>query len=240
MYNEITATIGAKINRVFLQNGFYPSGSSPRMHKHNYTEIHVALGGDFIFTLNDHTCTVGNGGVIMIPSGTYHCYQSLNNECLHSAFQIDLNIKNPEVCSIDPYVVSDYFKEIIKARESGDHTVVSAYISLICSHFEIVNKEFPKPANDYGFSICEFLTQNYNKNIRLCDLAEMLHLSERQAERLVIAHTGKSFKDELVSIRLDMAKHLLATTDMSLGEVAEYVGYKSYAGFWKAMKKYGS
>jgi AraC-like DNA-binding protein len=36
-----------------------------------------------------------------------------------------------------------------------------------------------------------------------------------------------------------MAKHLIATTDMSLGEVADYVGYRSYAGFWKAMKKYG-
>ena len=41
------------------------------------------------------------------------------------------------------------------------------------------------------------------------------------------------------STRVMIAKQLLRSSDMSLSEIAEYVGYRSYAGFWKAMKKDG-
>ena len=239
MYNEITVMIGSEAHRAFLQNGFYNTSPPSSIHKHNYTEIHVISGGDSIFAVGENKYSVRDGSILMIPPKTYHCRQGEEKDCRHSAFQIDLETDSPKIHSLAPETVSDFFKEIEKANKSGDHTVISAYISLICSYFESVHREISKQATDYGFSIHEFFTQNYNKNIRLCDLAEALHLSERQAERLVIEYTGKTFRDELSSIRIEMAKHLLSTTDMSLGEVSSYVGYRSYAGFWKAMKKYG-
>ena len=239
-HNEITAMIGSREHRVFLQNGFYCIKSKPKIHKHNYTEIHVISEGDSIFTVNNQNYAVSSGNVFVVPPNTYHYHEDTNDDCLHSAFQIDLETDTPLVCSIDPAVISNFLREAERARESQDHTIVSAYISLICSHFETIRKEKPKPSNDYGFSIREFFTQCYNRDVKLCDLAEWLHISERQAERLVIRHTGRTFREELSAIRIDMAKHLIATTDMPLGEVADYVGYRSYAGFWKAMKKYGS
>ena len=240
-HNEIIAMIGSKEHRVFFQNGFYlMSTTPPPIHKHNYAEIHVISGGDSVFTVDNQVYTVGDGGVIVIPPKTYHFFKSTDKECFHSAFQIDLEIRSTLVSRIDPAVISIFFKEIEKAGVDGDHTVLSAYISLICSHFEGIHKELPKTASDYGFSIREFFSQNYNGDIKLSSLAEWLHISERQAERLVIQHTGRTFREELAAIRIDMAKHLLATTDMSLSEVAAYVGYRSYAGFWKAMKKYDS
>ena len=75
-------------------------------------------------------------------------------------------------------------------------------------------------------------------DVHLCDLARYLHLSERQSERAVIEYTGKTFRDALVEMRMNTAEHLHKTTDMSLTEISQYVGYKSYNGFWKAMKKY--
>lgn len=240
MHNEITAMIGSKEHRAFLQDGFYFLKTAPQLHKHNYTEIHVVSGGGSIFNINNQVYNVSDGEVIVIPPKTYHFHKNTSEDCLHSAFQIDIEAVEPLVCKIDPAVISNFFKEVKKSGENGDHTVISAYISLICSHFEILHNEIPKPANDHSFSIREFFSQRYNGNVQLCDLAEWLHLSERQAERLVIQHTGRTFREELATVRTDMAKHLLATTDMSLGEVASYVGYHSYAGFWKAMKKYGS
>ena len=240
-HNEIIAMIGSKEHRVFLQNGFYLMRTTPPpIHKHNYAEIHVISGCDSIFTVDNQVYTVGDGGVIVIPPKTYHFYKSTNKECVHSAFQIDLEVQSALVSHIDPAVISNFFKEIEKVGKDGDHTVLSAYISLICSHFESIHKELPRIASDYGFSIREFLSQNYNSDIKLSGLAEWLHISERQAERLIIHHTGRTFREELAAIRIDMAKYLLATTDLSLGEVASYVGYRSYAGFWKAMKKYDS
>ena len=239
MYNEITVMIGTEAHRAFLQNGFYNNTTPSRIHKHNYTEIHITSGGTSKFTVENKEYSAKDGSILVIPPRTYHCRQVEETECRHSAFQIDLETVSPGVYNLAPETVSDFFKEIEKADQSGDHTVISAYISLVCSYFESVRREMSKPASDYGFSIHEFFTQNYNKNIRLADLAEALHLSERQAERLVIEHTGKTFRDELSSIRIEMARHLISTTNMPLGDVAGYVGYRSYAGFWKAMKKYG-
>ena len=239
MYNEITVMIGTEAHRAFLQNGFYNTSPPSRIHKHNYTEIHVISGGDTNFTVGDKEYSAKDGSILVIPPRTYHCRHGEETECRHSAFQIDLETGSPKVYNFAHETISDFFKEVEKADKSGDHTVISAYISLVCSYFESVSREMYKPASDYGFSIHEFFNQNYNKNIRLCDLADALHLSERQAERLVIEYTGKTFRDELSSIRIEMARHLIATTNMPLGDVADYVGYRSYAGFWKAMKKYG-
>lgn len=231
--------IGSETHRAFLQNGFYNTSTPSSIHKHNYTEIHIISGGASIFTVGENEYSVGNGGILVIPPRTYHCCQGVENECRHSAFQVDLETDAPKIYSLAPGTISDFFKEILKAHEDGNHTMVSAYISLICSHFKKETSEESTTAVDYGFSIHEFFSENYNADVRLSDLAEHLHLSERQSERLVIEHTGRTFRDELTSIRMDMARHLLSTTDMSLTEVADYVGYRSYAGFWKAMKKYG-
>lgn len=39
-------------------------------------------------------------------------------------------------------------------------------------------------------------------------------------------------------MRMKMADQLLSHTDMSMTRVAQYVGYNTYAGFWKAYTKY--
>ena len=91
---------------------------------------------------------------------------------------------------------------------------------------------------DYGFLIHEFFSLHYSEDLHLCDLAQFLHLSERQTERLVIEHTGNTFRNELTAIRMTIAKKLLTSSQMSLTEISQYVGYKSYAGFWKALNKY--
>ena len=88
--------------------------------------------------------------------------------------------------------------------------------------------------------IREFFSNRYGSDRGLGELAEILHVSERQAERLVWECVGRSFRDELTATRMVVADQLLNTTDISLGELAQYLGYKSYAGFWKAYKKYKS
>ena len=89
-------------------------------------------------------------------------------------------------------------------------------------------------------SSSSFFSNRYSEDVRLSDLAEAIHLSERQTERLVIEHTGRGFRDELTETRVKIARQRLADKNMTLGEIAGYVGYRSYAGFWKAMKKSGA
>ena len=71
----------------------------------------------------------------------------------------------------------------------------------------------------------------------IADLARQLHFSEKHTARLVLKHTGQTFTQALTAQRMTIARHLAATTDMSLGDISRYVGYRSYSGFWKAYEK---
>ena len=66
MYNEITVMIGAEAHRAFLQNGFYNTTPPSRIHKHNYTEIHVISGEASIFTVGENKYSVEDGSILMI------------------------------------------------------------------------------------------------------------------------------------------------------------------------------
>ena len=86
--------------------------------------------------------------------------------------------------------------------------------------------------------IREFFSLHYNKSIQLSDLAKELHLSNMQTQRIVKKYTDKTFGENLLIQRMTIAENLMETSDMSLLEISEYVGYHSYCGFWKAYKKY--
>ena len=72
------------------------------------------------------------------------------------------------------------------------------------------------------------------------DKPVIVHDREAHADCLDIVREYKGLRGvfHCYSGSWEMAKELLKTTDMSLGEICRYVGYRSYAGFWKAMKKY--
>ena len=70
----------------------------------------------------------------------------------------------------------------------------------------------------------------------LSDLAKALCLSEKQTERVVLKHTGKNFRRNITKKRIEVAKALLEKNELSKKEIAEYVGYNSYGGFFKALK----
>ena len=52
-----------------------------------------------------------------------------------------------------------------------------------------------------------------------------------------VAIVPKTFKEKLSSTRIESAKILIESANMPMQKAAEYVGYKSYSGFWKAFGK---
>lgn len=237
---QLTISIGSKKHTAFLRDNFdAPYTQSKYLHNHKYPEMHLITGGNALFHIGNHMYEAKSGTILIVPPDVFHCYLSKDETAQRAAFQIDCEINTFSVYHISPDTILDFFNEIKKCKISQDYTKLSAYITLFCSYI-YPKKEFSaQPLTDYGFLIQEFLSRNYGKDLHLRDLANALHLSERQVERLVIEHTKKPFKEALTEIRMNIAKQLLTSTEMPKNKIAEYVGYKSYAGFFKAMKKYG-
>lgn len=237
--NEITFYLREQKHRAFLQIGFYvPRAYSKNLHKHNHTEIHIVTEGCSHFRVDGKERTVKGGTLVVFPKGSVHRCSSVEPTALHVSFQTDCEAETFQTHPIRAELIRDFFREISEARESGDHTRVASYISLFCGYYS--HDSFPaRPIADHGFLIREFFSIHYGEDVHLTDLAAELCTSERHAERLVIKHTGHSFREELTATRMSMARQLMDDTEMPLTEIAQYVGYRSYSGFWKALKKHG-
>ena len=240
MVCELEVYIGTQKHRAFLQRGFYASSEpTTHFHSHYYAEVHLVSGGRTCFQVGERIYEVQNGDALVVPCGLFHCCISKEDSVIHTAFQIDCEAACCSICALPQGMAAAFLEEVRALEFSENYTKVSAYISLVASFLEHSVSVPSRKISDYGFLIHEFLSIYYKENICLGDLASVLHLSERQTERLMLEHTGKTFRQALVNTRVTIARQLMRVSSMSLAEIARYVGYESYAGFWKAMKKYG-
>ena len=195
------------------------------------------LGEEAILSVENKDIVAKDGDIILIPGRIPHYVTKIGDTTLHTAFQIACEVSEVMIRSVSNALVSEFFSEISRSEKELNYSAISAYIALFISKFPLELSLEATKINDYGFLIHEFFSQKYGDDVKLSDLADVLRLSTRQTERLVMEYTGHGFGKELTATRMAIAAHLMNNTSFPLGKIAEYVGYHSYAGFWKAFKK---
>ena len=86
-------------------------------------------------------------------------------------------------------------------------------------------------------NIIKYLNENYEKDISLTKLAEVFHLNASYISYLIKSETGLTYSQYLTELRIGKAKELLKTTNLSLTEISEAVGFNDYFYFIKKFKK---
>lgn len=74
-------------------------------------------------------------------------------------------------------------------------------------------------------------------DLTLADLAETLHLSPRQTQRLLREYFGKTFSQKRTEARMAAACHYLEKTDLSVTAVSELLGFSSIEHFSAAFRR---
>ncbi len=245
---EMVVNVCGTEQRVFFQSGFFRKNAfSPNkpltyratpLHRHSYPEIHFFVGKDIKVTLGNEIFFPDTGTAIIVPKLTYHALE-IPPEAMHGAFQIDTPISEIKQAAIPIDLLREFIHEIGKCDSLSDFPKLERYISFISSYFVSLTPQKVKKTTDYPFIIHEFMSHYYNLDIHLSDLAERLHVTERQTARLLLKHTGKNFNDELTHYRISAAEQLMSINpNMPMSAVATMVGYHSQSGFWKAYNRY--
>ncbi len=86
------------------------------------------------------------------------------------------------------------------------------------------------------FAVMQYLEENY-KNGSLTELAAQLNQPLTSLSRLIKANTGHTFKDLLQKKRLGMSVFLLLSTDCTLEEIIDTVGYENSSYFYRIFRK---
>lgn len=71
----------------------------------------------------------------------------------------------------------------------------------------------------------------------LSDLANQLHLSCQQTQRIIKKSYGQTFRERMIYVKMRYAKNLLLTTDLTVTQIASSVGYTSTHSFFDTFKK---
>lgn len=83
----------------------------------------------------------------------------------------------------------------------------------------------------------EYISENYDKNITVKDIAKSVHLSQSQFSRNFKKQKGTSPYEYLLSVRLTKSKELLKNTSLPISEIAYRTGFASDSNFIYFFKK---
>lgn len=79
--------------------------------------------------------------------------------------------------------------------------------------------------------------EEYCNEVTLQFLAEKFGMSVSSVSQIIKKNTGKSYSDHLLEIRMKKAQELLKSSNDSIENIAEKVGYGDYFYFMKVFKK---
>ena len=109
---------------------------------------------------------------------------------------------------------------------------------------EAGSSDTPSPENTdiKGSSkiVCEviaYINDHYLSDISLASIAENFFLSKEHLSRLFKKETGQNLFSYIMQLKLDEAKRLLQTTDMTLDEIAGHLSFSNGNYFSKVFKK---
>ncbi len=224
---------------LMLQSGFFRHFTSPSPpHRHRYCEIHAVYGGVIEYTVEGCRYCVGSGSLIMIPAEEKHSCDRLETGTGHCSFLLDIQPKKTVQIAVPEAMIQKLMQAASESAESGNYREVigciSYFFSLLFSDIRILSR----PLRDDVLIISDYIEKNYANEPSLAALAGELRLSIKQTARLVQRYMGSTFWDEITKRRMETAGQLLSEGKMNKRQIAEYVGYRSYSGFYKAREQY--
>ena len=85
--------------------------------------------------------------------------------------------------------------------------------------------------------LLDWLKENVNNAINVAQMANKIHLSERQLTRLFKQHLNSTPSNYFRELKLNYARDLLSTETISMQNVATKIGFNSYDSFRRAFYK---
>ena len=85
--------------------------------------------------------------------------------------------------------------------------------------------------------VATYINEHYEQDLTLTSLADLYFISPSYLSRMFKKVTGFNLKAYINQVRVLEAEKLLLTTDLTIGAIAEDVGYKSDSHFGRAFKQ---
>ena len=237
----------------------YDSDWHSTLHTHPFTELFYVVDGKGEFNIQGQRLPVKANDFVIINPQVEHTELSSPDEPLE---YIVLGIRGLSFSNLTPvsegghpfsfFNLRDEQKDILRYLNAMVQEATSQQMSyeLVChnlleillikilrhQHFDLEVGKQSKATKDISF-IKHYLETYYHESIQLEDLASMTHLSRFYISHSFKKEIGMSPMEYLIDIRIKESKILLRTTNYSISQVADIVGFTTPTYFSKQFRK---
>jgi len=237
----------------------YDSDWHSTLHTHPFTELFYVVDGKGEFNIQGQRFPVKPNDFVIINPQVEHTELSSPDEPLE---YIVLGINGLSFSNLTPvsegghpfsfFNLRDEQKDILRYLNAMVQEATSQSMSyeLVChnlleillikilrhQHFDLEVGKQSKATKDISF-IKHYLETYYHESIQLEDRASMTHLSRFYISHSFKKEIGMSPMEYLIDIRIKESKILLRTTNYSISQVADIVGFTTPTYFSKQFRK---
>ena len=227
------------------------------MHAHYFTEIFYVTGGMGIIYAEDKSLPIKKNDLIIINSNISHTEKSLDkNEPLSyiviaiEGIKFKINNEETQFFSVSSF---EKQKDIMLFLLDSMLTEIQGndlYHSSYCQHlFELFiinilryNESILAVTNTQNVSrecaiIKNYIDNNFKQDLTLDLLAEKAHINKYYLSHTFKENYGYSPINYMLEKRIEEAKHLLVTTDYTLSQLSQILGFSSLSYFSQSFKR---
>lgn len=232
------------------------------VHAHHYAELFLCCHDRELFWITDEIVELQRGEMLLIPTGVLHTripgdgqcisigfsYQRLRNTKCHSFYkQLDrlCGGMTPKIVSDETENCSELYQVVHRNGESDLSVLDALRILEILLRIADKTEKGPKSREEKNYSLDvgrlsqleTYLACHFTERLRISDAAGLLHISERQLNRIVRNNFGMSFLEVVSGYRIEAACSMLINSRISAEEIARKVGFSSMKSFYMVFKK---
>lgn len=159
----------------------------------------------------------------------YIVEEALNKSLIIEMYEKEIINKNTFNNSLD---LSSYTESNIKnIKDELSHAITNSHLTDASHNKDIISNSILKPAIDYIYS-------HKNENVSLKKASDLCHISPSYFSRMFTKEIGENFSTYISSLKIEWAKELLLSTNMTISEISDNLGFNESGYLIKTFKKH--
>ncbi len=249
-----------QLSRILIEKYSYSAGAVEPLPKHSHQEYQLGISfdcqGEYFYRGAYYPVPIGNlsiihSGEVHSPSERTYLPQPATFWMMHvepslleeTALEIASNIKVPFFTEpvLSDRTLIKLFQNLCLSVQNGkpqlkqDSAILDFFSYLITARSILASKSYPTE-NKAITHVCDYLQANYQENISLSELADIVGMSRFYLSRLFRREKGISLNAYQTQIKIERAKKLLSQ-EMPISQVATATGFYDQSHFGYHFKR---
>ncbi len=232
-----------------ISAGHFFCNSNYHLIRDNYDSLLIThiLSGSFTYVKDGKHITARKGDTVILDCYKPHEYYT--NDSFESVWihisganstdifnEIESTEGNLIKCKDIQHLRKLLFRVFDSMKGETPTTELNYSLDIYKIFTELLNTQSAKTKGEISYEdsvhkVKEYIAENLNEKLTIKDLAESVNMSSSHFSRVFKQQTGFSPYDYILISRINRAKYLLQTTNMTIASVAYEVGFNSESNF---------